>query len=341
MPQGLGEGEKKRSWQEALSDLITDPRELLTLLELDPGLLDAALAAARVFPLKVPRGFAARMQKGNLNDPLLKQVLPLGAELHEVAGYDTDPLQEVQANPIPGLLHKYHGRVLVTLTSACAIHCRYCFRRHFPYEENNPGRLGWEKIFAYIQQKDSISEVILSGGDPLATSDKLLALFTDQLTRIPHVKRLRIHTRLPVVLPERITPAFIEWITALKLETVIVIHANHAQELNEEVRQSLHALRQAGVTLLNQTVLLKGVNDDDHNLIALSEALFSAGVLPYYLHVLDKVAGAAHFDLPLSRAQALHQALASRLPGYLVPKLVCEQPHASSKTLLSTGLFTG
>ena len=195
-------------WQEALSDLITEPKELWSLLELDPGFLDAAYRAAQAFPLKVTRSFAARMQKGNLHDPLLKQVLPLGIELVSMPGYHTDPLQEVKANPVPGLLHKYHGRVLVTLTSACAIHCRYCFRRHFPYAENNPGRLGWEKIFTYIGQDDTISEVILSGGDPLVVSDKLLKLFSDQVSLLPHVKRLRIHTRLPIVLPERITPLF-------------------------------------------------------------------------------------------------------------------------------------
>lgn len=332
---------QQHTWQDALSNLVTDPGELLKLLELDDSLLNAAYAAARLFPLRVPRGFVARMQKGNVNDPLLKQVLPLGAELHEATGYQTDPLQELSANPVPGLLHKYHGRVLVTLTSACAVHCRYCFRRHFPYAENNPGTAGWEKIFAYIKQNDSISEVILSGGDPLSVSDKLLTRFTDQLIQIPHVKRLRIHTRLPVVLPERVTETFIQWLSTLPFNTVMVIHMNHPNELNSDVRHALLALRSAGIPLLNQAVLLKGVNDDADVLVALSDTLFAAGVLPYYLHVLDKVQGAAHFDIALEAAQQLHATLTQVLPGYLVPKLVCEEAGALSKTVLSTGLYTG
>lgn len=212
---------KKPTWQEALSDLITDPKELLTLLELSPTLLDAAMAAAQLFPLKIPRRFLMRIQKGNPNDPLLRQILPLGAELKIIQGYDKDPLRETNANPIPGLLHKYQNRVLITLTSACAIHCRYCFRRHFSYRENNPGKKGWEKIFDYIKNNNAINEVILSGGDPLAVSDKLLSLFSDQLSDISHVKRLRLHTRIPVVLPERITSDFIHWINTLKLNLVI------------------------------------------------------------------------------------------------------------------------
>lgn len=325
---------QKHTWQEALSDLITDPMELFVLLELDPSLLDAARAAAQVFPLKVPRGFAARIEKGNPNDPLLKQILPLGVELNDTPGYGLDPLHEANTNPVPGLLHKYHGRVLVTLTGACAVHCRYCFRRYFPYTENNPGTRGWGKIFAYIAQDETISEVILSGGDPLAVSDKFLKLFSDQLAMILHVKRLRIHTRLPVVLPERITEEFIAWITQLKFDSVIVIHTNHPREISHDVKDALLALRSAGVHILNQTVLLKGVNDDAETLIELSDALFAAGVLPYYLHVLDKVHGTAHFDLTRTRARDLHDELIKKLPGYLVPRLVCEEPGELSKTLL-------
>lgn len=330
----------KTTWQEALSTLITDPQELLQLLALDMSLLSEAVAAANVFPLKVPRGYAARMQKGNPQDPLLRQVLPLGLELQMAEGYSADPLQEDKANPIPGLLHKYHGRVLVTLTSACAVHCRYCFRRYFPYENNNPGRLGWEKIVDYIQQNSTITEVILSGGDPLSVSDKLLTMFTDQLAVIPHLKRLRIHTRLPVVLPERITHDFIAWAKSLPWPLIIVIHSNHPQEINGEVREALQMLREANITLLNQTVLLRGINDDAAILAELSETLFEAGVLPYYLHVLDKVQGAAHFDLPATRAFELYTELQNILPGYLVPRLVSEQPGELSKTILSTGLYT-
>ena len=328
----------KQLWQEAMSNLITDPEELLRLLQLDPALLPAAKAAARLFPLRIPRGFASRMEVGNPHDPLLRQMLPLGDELLAVPGYVSDPLGEEEVNPVPGLLHKYPSRVLVTLTSACAVHCRYCFRRHFPYADNNPGRTGWQKIIDYIQADERINEVILSGGDPLSVNDHLLKQFTDKLITVPHVSRLRLHTRLPVVLPERITDELIAWTDDLPLRLVIVFHVNHAQEIDLNVRQALAKLHRPNITLLNQSVLLKGVNDDAKVLADLSEALFSLAVLPYYLHVLDKVAGAAHFDVPLETAQHLHRELAKILPGFLVPRLVCEQAGEMSKTLLSTGL---
>lgn len=324
----------KPTWQQSLSNLITDPEELLAILRLDLALLPAARLATRAFPLKAPRGYVARMQKGNPDDPLLRQVLPLGAELEVVTGYVNDPLEEAQANPVPGLLHKYHDRVLVTLTSACAVHCRYCFRRHFPYAENNPGTAGWEKILAYISEHPEINEVILSGGDPLSVSDKLLALFSQKLSEIKHIKRLRIHTRLPIVLPERITSELTALLSRLPFQTILVVHANHAQEIDAEVIVALAALRSANVNLLNQSVLLRGVNDDVETLVDLSERLFAAGVLPYYLHVLDKVQGAAHFDLPLARACELHAALTARLSGYLVPKLVREEAGASAKSVI-------
>lgn len=325
----------KHTWQHALSDLITDPAELLTLLRLDPALLPAARLAVKAFPLKVPRGYVARMRKGDPGDPLLRQVLPLGAELEMSAGYVTDPLAEQQANPVPGLLHKYHDRVLVTLTSACAVHCRYCFRRHFPYADNNPGTAGWEKIIAYIGEHPEINEVILSGGDPLAVSDKLLRLFTQKLSKITHIKRFRIHTRLPIVLPERITPELIAWLREMPFQPVLVVHANHAQEIDADVASALASLREANVTLLNQSVLLRGVNDSVDALVALSERLFANGVLPYYLHVLDKVQGAAHFDMPLERARELHAGLTARLSGYLVPKLACEVAGEGAKRILN------
>lgn len=325
---------KKIPWQQALSDLITDPLELLKILELDPALNDAALAAARLFPLKVTRAFVSRMEKGKVNDPLLKQILPLGAELDEHADFHMDPLQEIKVNPIKGLLHKYRGRVLVTLTSACAVHCRYCFRRHFPYAENNPGSSGWELLFDYIRQDESIKEVILSGGDPLSVSDKLLKVFIAQLATIAHVKTLRFHTRIPVVLPERITDEFISCLSSVSLNTVMVIHMNHAAEMNEEVKSSLLKLKDAGLTLLNQAVLLKGVNDDVETLAKLSEVLFDAGVLPYYLHVLDKVKGTKHFDVDENLARDLHAGLNQLLPGYLVPRLVREEAGKAGKTWL-------
>lgn len=323
-----------RVWQTAMSNLITDPNELFSILNLDSRWLDKAYEVAKVFPLKVTHSFVARMEKGNLHDPLLQQVLPIDQELEEVVGYQHDPLHELKSNPIPGMLHKYLNRVLVTLTSACAVHCRYCFRRHFPYADNNPGRRGWEKIFAYICQHEAINEVILSGGDPLSVSDQLLAQFCDQLTTIPHIKHLRFHSRIPVILPQRITSSFIQWIRQLPLSVVMVIHMNHPNEMSEEVIAALKKLRDAGVMLLNQAVLLKGINDNVTTLAKLSETLFSAGVLPYYLHVLDKVQGTAHFDLPLQEAEQLHRELTNRLSGYLVPKLVREDPGAMSKTIL-------
>lgn len=324
----------QNAWQAALSDLITDPAELLALLGLDTALLPLAIASAREFPLKVPRGFVKRMQKGNPNDPLLRQVLPLGDELLSVPAYVTDPLGEMAVNRVPGLLHKYHGRILVTLTSACAVHCRYCFRRHFPYDDNNPGWQGWEKLAAYIAADDSIREVILSGGDPLAVSDRLLHQFADLLSPITHVKRLRVHSRLPVVLPERVTPQLIDWFHQPRFETVLVMHANHPNEIDDEVAAVWLSMKRSGVQLLNQSVLLKGVNDEAAVLIALSERLFSSGILPYYLHLLDKVKGAAHFEVPLDKAKIIYREMCKKLPGYLVPKLVVEEAGAASKTLL-------
>ncbi len=321
----------KQIWQQTLSSLITDPKELLTLLDLDLTLLPKAVTAAHYFPFKVSRSFISRMQKGNPEDPLLKQILPLDLELKEVEGYQKDPLAEKQANPVPGLLHKYHGRVLITFSSACAIHCRYCFRRHFPYEENNTGRLGWEKIIDYIRQDITISEVILSGGDPLTASDMALAQFIELLAELKQIKRVRIHTRLPIVLPERITLQLIKAIVRPPLKTIFVLHTNHAREIDADMIEALELFRYSSVTLLNQSVLLKGVNDDAATLCELSEALFAAGVLPYYLNMLDKVSGAAHFTVEAARAKALHQAMRYRLPGYLVPKLVYEEAGAQAK----------
>ncbi|HLB58360.1 MAG TPA: EF-P beta-lysylation protein EpmB [Gammaproteobacteria bacterium] len=326
-------------WQKALTQAITDPKELLELLELDPHLLNEAYLAAKSFPLKVPRGFVARMQKNNLFDPLLQQILPIGAELDEVTGFSRDPLQEKNVNPLSGLLHKYHGRVLLTLTGACGIHCRYCFRRDFPYEKNNPGTAGWNQALDYIAKDQTITEVILSGGDPLVVSDTALNNFTQQLAVIPHLKRLRLHSRMPIVVPERITPEFIHSITPPALKTILVVHCNHPQEINEDVIQAMHLLTGSGIVLFNQTVLLKGINDNVETLIALSETLFAGGIQPYYLHVLDKIQGAAHFDLSRARALQLHQGMKERLSGYLVPQLVCEQPGAPSKISLENREF--
>jgi len=324
----------KENWQKSLSELITDPAVLFEKLALDPAFLKEAYTASALFPLRVTSSFVQRMKKADINDPLLLQVLPLGIEKEKAAGFSPDPLLEKNVNPVSGLLHKYPGRVLVTLTGACAVHCRYCFRRHFSYAQNNPGRSGRENIFSYIQANETITEVILSGGDPLSVPDKLLEKFIKQLSSIKHIKTLRIHTRLPIVLPERITDALVTLLGELKVKVVIVLHANHAQEINDDVKSAINKLRHADITLLNQSVLLRNINDNVQILADLSHALFDAGVIPYYLHLLDKVQGAHHFDIPILRAKELHQQLRNTLPGYLVPRLVQEEAGELSKTLI-------
>jgi EF-P beta-lysylation protein EpmB len=319
------------SWQKILAQGFTSASDLLCYLELPPL---SSLLAEKQFKTRVPLSFAQRMQKGNSNDPLLLQVLATQDELDVVSGYDVDPLIELRVNPLKGLIHKYPGRVLLTLTGVCAVNCRYCFRRHFPYQENNPGRDGWQDICSYIAQDSSITEVILSGGDPLLASDRVLSGLIEQLDAIPHVHTLRIHTRIPVVFPERVEPGLVSLLAATRLKKVIVIHCNHAQELDKHVHQACLSLQQAGCHLLNQSVLLAGINDDASILATLSQALFSCGVMPYYLHVLDKVQGAAHFDLALARAQTIYSQLQERVPGYLLPRLVRDEPGKLSKTLL-------
>lgn len=321
------------TWQKILAQGFSSGNALLKFLSLPQEL--ANKGAELQFKTRVPRGFAARMQKGNPHDPLLLQALALPQELEKVAHFINDPLEELNANPVEGLMHKYHGRVLLTFTGACAINCRYCFRRHFPYAKNNPGRKGWGAVLRYIEADTSIHEVILSGGDPLLATDKALGDFIVQLEAISHVHTLRFHTRIPIVLPERIDNAFLAMLSATRFQKVMVLHCNHPQELDESVKQVCSKLRATGCHLLNQTVLLKGINDTADTLAALSQRLFAFGVLPYYLHVLDKVAGAAHFDLPSMKALQLHQQLQSLLPGYLVPRLVREEAGKAHKTWLS------
>lgn len=311
-------------WQSALARSITDPSELLAVVGLGEEWLPAAHAAAQLFPLRVPRGYAARMRQGDPNDPLLRQVLPLAEECLTVAGFRADPVGDLAAMVAPGVLHKYLGRVLLTVTGACAVHCRYCFRRHFPYTDANPTADQWCAALAHISDDKSITEVILSGGDPLMLTDRRLENFTRQLEAIPHVRRLRLHTRLPIVLPDRVNDELCDWLGTTKLKTVVVVHANHAQEIDASVRSALAQLKGAGVELLNQSVLLRGVNDSAEALARLSEVMFDAGVLPYYLHMLDKVQGAAHFEVNKTAARALMAELNRRLPGYLVPRLVRE-----------------
>ena len=319
------------TWQEQLATSIRDPKLLLKFLELDSSLLDGALKAHQDFPLRVPIAYLQRINKGDINDPLLLQILPLKNELIDAPGYTADPLGEQSANPIPGLIHKYHGRVLLIISPNCAINCRYCFRRHFPYQDNKPGRSEWQQAIDYIAKDSSISEVIYSGGDPLAASDKQLLWLTEEIARISHVKRLRVHTRLPIVIPDRITGQCLHWLTSTQLLTSMVVHSNHPNELDDNVAQALKRLSQAGVTLLNQTVLLSGINNSIETLQQLSERLFQIGVLPYYLHQLDRIKGAAHFEVTDQNAKQLVTQLMAQLPGYLVPKLVREVPDFPNK----------
>lgn len=319
-------------WQQELSNLITEPEELLRLLGLDPDDVSIPADVLRAFPLKVPRPFAARMRPGDARDPLLLQVLPTARESDDTPGYDFDPLSETDFNPQPGILHKYQGRVLVLAAPHCAVHCRYCFRRHFPYQDKVPSRQVWEQSLQWLAAQPQITEVIYSGGDPLAASDRHLAWLTNRISEIPHIGRLRIHTRTPVLVPSRVDDQLIAWLSGNRLQKVMVIHCNHANEINADVVAAMHRLRDAGVTLLNQSVLLKDVNDSAQALAELSEALFAAGVLPYYLHALDKVQGVAHFDVDEDRARELIMQLKQQLPGYLVPKLVREIPGEPSKT---------
>ena len=321
-------------WQMAMGAAITDPAELLAIVGLGPEWLPAARAAARAFPLRVPRGFVARMRRADPADPLLRQVLPLAEELRTAEGFGPDPVGDLAVRMTSGVLHKYSGRALLIATGACAIHCRYCFRRHFPYTEANASADHWREALDYIAGNPGLHEVILSGGDPLSLSDRRLTEFVQAVEEFPHVRRLRLHTRLPVVLPERVTPELCAWLADTRLKTVVVIHANHAQEVDAAVRASCTRLAESGATLLNQSVLLRGVNDSVTSLAQLSEALFAAGVLPYYLHQLDRVQGAAHFEVSDATARVLLAGLNACLPGYLVPRLVREVTGASGKTLL-------
>lgn len=321
-------------WQEILSNLITDPKELLQILELDPGDHRASDVAMDQFPLKVPHTFVARIEKGNWNDPLLRQIWPSTLEEEHLPGYVSDPLMEKQFNPIPGLLHKYRGRVLMMIAPHCAIHCRYCFRRHFDYHENTPSRSEWLPVLDYIQQDPSIEEVIFSGGDPLAVADRQLAWLIDKISQIEHVTSLRVHTRLPIVIPQRITKDLVETLVGSRLRVVVVVHCNHPQELGSEVTRGLSMLATNGVTMLNQSVLLMGVNDNSKILADLSRSLFAHNVLPYYLHLPDRVAGTGHFDVDETRALQLLGELQRQLPGYLVPNLVREQAGAAAKIRL-------
>ncbi len=310
-------------WRQHWRDAVTDPRELLALLGLQSlaGTLPADDAG---FALRVPRGFVARMRRGDPRDPLLLQVLPQLAECDEVPGFQRDAVGDMPARAAHGVLHKYHGRALLIASGACAINCRYCFRRHFPYGEDIAAAHGWREALDYLHRHPDVSELILSGGDPLALSTAKLAELGAGLDALPSLRRLRLHTRLPVVIPERIDDELLAWLDSIALQKVVVLHANHARELDAGVAEACARLRGHGVTLLNQSVLLRGVNDDAEALCELSERLFACGVLPYYLHQLDRVQGAAHFEVSDARALALVDAMRARLPGFLLPRLVRE-----------------
>jgi len=321
-------------WKKILADAIRNPLELLDAVGVDPARIEAPVDLDSAFPLRVPRGYVARMKRGDAHDPLLLQVLPLRDELITPPGFVLDPVGDGAATAEPGLLHKYHGRALLVATGACPVHCRYCFRRHFPYSEAHIGEPEWRRILDYLHRNPSIEELILSGGDPLSLSNERLHVLGARLQTVPHIKRLRIHTRAPIVLPERVDDGLLAWLRSLPWSTVVVVHCNHPNEVDAGVAQALHSLRRAGVTLLNQSVLLRGINDRAEILAALSETLFEAGALPYYLHLLDPVSGAAHFEVEEGHARAIMDEVRRRLPGYLVPRLVREREGAPYKHLV-------
>lgn len=337
-------------WKTELKAAFRDSQSLLAFLELDPEHFPDLVDPADSFPILVTRSFAERMEKRNPNDPLLRQVLQRAPEIdlgnkatssrsgeENNGGTDperswkSDPVGDLNAQSVPGLLHKYSGRVLLIATGACAIHCRYCFRQHFDYGDSVlNGNL--EKALDYIKADESIFEVILSGGDPLMLVDSSLKSLIDAIEAIPHVEHLRLHTRLPIVLPARISNGFIESLSNRRLQVRVVVHANHANELNVPVGDAVKLLQLADMEVLNQTVLLKGVNDSEDELFQLSKALMRHRIAPYYLHVLDQVIGAESYRVEAKKAVRLIEKIRKRLPGFAVPKLVQELAGEPSKT---------
>ncbi|MFA5685243.1 MAG: EF-P beta-lysylation protein EpmB [Lysobacteraceae bacterium] len=320
----------EEDWRRLWRASIREPAALLASLGLES--LAARIAPGQAgFPLRVPASFVARMRHGDAHDPLLRQVLPLDEELRIAPGFALDAVGDGAAKAGRGVIHKYEGRALLIATGSCAIHCRYCFRRHFPYAEETAASDGWQPALDALRGDPSITEVILSGGDPLSLSTAKLGELTEALAGIAQLRRLRIHTRLPVALPERVDAALSQWLGDIPLQKIVVLHANHGNEIDAAVTRACADLRASGAHLLNQAVLLRGVNDSVEALAELSEKLFAAGVLPYYLHQLDRVVGAAHFEVPDSRARELVDAVRARLPGYLVPRLVREVAGEAAK----------
>jgi len=322
------------SWQEQLAQAIRQPNELLEYVGLMADSIGYSRQAIEQFPIRVPHAFANRIKQHDPDDPILRQVFPYIDEENDKNGFIKDPLSESAVQPVQGLLQKYKSRVLTITTGACAIHCRYCFRRHFPYQDSSTSGKNWESALEYIKNDSSINEVILSGGDPLMLSDHRLGEIFTALSQIKHITRIRIHTRLPVVLPARVTTTLLKQITDHDKSLIFVIHSNHANELDNEVSNTIKHLQKFGILVLNQSVLLKGVNDSVQSLINLSERLVANNVVPYYLHLLDPVAGAAHYDVTMEVAQKLLQEMQSRVSGYLLPRLVKEEIGATSKTLI-------
>ncbi|MEW6483362.1 MAG: EF-P beta-lysylation protein EpmB [Pseudomonadota bacterium] len=328
----------REDWLQQLTEVVTEPDELLKLLDLEhlPA-LQAGTGARRLFALRVPRAFIRKMEKGNPQDPLLLQVITQQEEFISTPGYSIDPLEE-QQNAVPGLLHKYRNRALLLVKGGCAVNCRYCFRRHFPYQDNQGNKRNWQAALDYIRHHPELDEIIFSGGDPLMAKDHELDWLISELEAIPHILRLRIHSRLPVVIPDRITPGLCQRLSQTRLQVIMVTHINHANEIDPALTEAMARLKRAGVLLLNQGVLLKGINDSAATLAALSNALFNAGILPYYLHVLDKVQGAAHFYVSDEEARKIMRELLAMISGYLVPKLAREIGGAPSKTPLDLQL---
>lgn len=323
------------SWQEQLAQAIRKPTDLLEFAGLEADSIGYSQQAIRQFPVRVPYAFANRIKKNDPNDPILRQVFPYKAEEDKATGFINDPLAELNVQPVNGLLQKYNSRVLSITTGACAVHCRYCFRRHYPYQESSSSSEHWQASLDHIKNDSSIEEVILSGGDPLTLSDRRLQEICLSLKNIIHIKRIRFHTRLPIVLPARITTTLLKQITDNNKSIIFVIHSNHANEIDSSVSNAIKRLQEFGVLVLNQSVLLKGINDSVAALIKLSERLVENNVTPYYLHLLDPVAGAAHYDVPIQHAQQLIQEMQASASGYLVPKLVKEEIGTTSKTLVA------
>ena len=321
-------------WKTRLSQSKMSTAELLRRLELDSHPL-ASSDAEKLFELRVPPAYLGKIRKGDPNDPLLLQILPQQAEHLTVPGFTEQPLDEQNYTPVKGLLHKYANRVLLITSAACAINCRYCFRRNFPYAEHRQSRADWQDALDYIRRTKELDEVILSGGDPLIQNNGYLLWLLNEIDAIEHITRIRIHTRMLSSMPERMDATLLSGLSALKTATVIVSHCNHPNELGEELVPMFAQLKAANITLLNQSVLLKNVNDDPKVLAELSKALFKLGILPYYLFLLDPVSGAAHFDISVEAARQIYQDLQSRLPGYLVPRLSIEIPGQASKTLVN------